>query len=79
MQSKIGNFRDFDVVVKQPIAFKANSGYVRFEAKISGPPCRYGEYGLSRIEHSGVVFSFSSSSCFNSAGQFPEFLFSLVW
>ena len=82
VHSDIGDYQGFDIVFDQPIAFKANSGYVRFEGKISGPRSYCGGSGLSRIEHSGVVFSFNScSSGFHSSvqsGQFPEFLFSLV-
>ena len=83
VQSEIGDYQGFDIVFEQPIVLKANSGYVRFEAKISGPPSCYGEGGLSLIKHSGVVFSFNSytSSGFHSTaqcGQFSEFLFSLV-
>ena len=83
LHSEIGDYQGFEVVCKQPITLKANSGYVMFEAKISGPPSRCGEGGLSHIEHSGVVFSFNSYNSSGShsmvqRGQFSEFLFSLV-
>ena len=79
VQSEIGDYQGFDIVFEQPIVLKANSGYFRFEAKISGPSSRFGVDGLSCIEHSGVVFSFNScSSCSAQCQQFPEFLFSLV-
>ena len=83
VQSEIGDYQGFDIVFERPIVLKANSGYVRFEAKISGPPSCYGEDGLSLIKHSGALFSFNSytSSGFHSmvqCGQFSEFLFSLV-
>ena len=80
VKSEIAHYEGFDIVFEQPIVLKANSGYVRFEAKISGPPSYCGVDGLSRIEHSGVVFSSinSCSSCSLQCEQFPEFLFSLV-
>ena len=83
VQSEIRDYQGFDIVFERPIVLKANSGFVRFEAKIRGPPSCYGKDGLSLIKHSGVVFSFNSytSSGFHSTvqcGQFSEFLFSLV-
>ena len=83
VQSEIGEYQGFEIVFEQPIVLKAYSGYVIFEAKISGPPSCYGKSGQSRIEHSGVVFLFDSYafSGFHSSvqsGQFSEFLFSLV-
>ena len=81
--SEIGDYQGFEIVFKQPITLKANSDYLIFEAKISGPPSRCGEGGLSCIEHSRVVFSFNSYNSSGShsmvqRGQFSEFLFSLV-
>ena len=83
VQSEIGDYQGFEIVFEQLITLKANSSFVIFETKISGPPSCYGKSGLSRIEHSGVVFFFDSyiSSGFRSSvqcGQFSEFLFSLV-
>ena len=81
VHSEIGDYQGFDVVFERPIVLKANSGYVRFEAKISDPSSCYGKSGQSRIEHSGVMFFFDSSFGFRTSvesGQFSEFLFSLV-
>ena len=79
VQSEIGDYQGFDIVFERPIVLKANSGYVRFEAKINGPPSCFGVNGMSCIKHSGVMFSFNScSSCSAQCRQFPEFLFLLV-
>ena len=82
VQSEIGDYQGFDVVFGRPIALKANSGFVRFEAKINGSLSYFGQGGQSQIKHSGVVFSFDSCTSFGFGtnvqfGQFSEFLFSL--
>ena len=80
--SEIGDYEGFEIVFKPPIPLKANAGYHKFEAKITGPPSWYGRSGLSRVEHSGVKFAFGSytSSAFRTsveAGQFAEFVYTL--
>ena len=83
VQSEIGDYQGFDVAFGRPIALKANSAFVRFEAKINGSSSYYGQGGQFQIKHSGVVFSFDNyiSFCVSTnvqTRQFPEFLFSLV-
>ena len=83
MHSEIGDYEGFEIVFKPPIPLKANAGYHKFEAKITGPLSWYGRSGLSCVEHSGVKFGFGSytSSGFRSSaemGQFAEFVYTLV-
>ena len=80
VQSEIGDYQGFAVVLEPPILLEANVVYF-FIAKITGPPSLYGQGCLSRREHSGVRFVFRNvhnSSTLIEKGQFSEFLFSLV-
>ena len=80
VQSEIGDYQGFAVVLEPPILLAANVVYFLI-AKITGPPSLYGQGCLSRREHSGVRFVFRNvhnSSTLIEKGQFSEFLFSLV-
>ena len=83
MQSELGYYPGFDIVFEPPIAFIANTAFRRIEARITGPMSWYGQSGLSRVEHSGVTFSFGSYTSMGSStscekGQFCEFVFTLA-
>ena len=80
VQSEGGDYHGFDIVFEPPIALQAHTEYY-FEAVITGPFSWYGQGGLSRVEHSGVTFSFRSKSGTErtkvAEGQFSEFEFTL--
>ena len=83
LHSEIGGYEGFEIVFKPPIPLKANAGYYKFEAKITGPPSWYGRSGLSHVEHSGVKFGFGSYTSLGfhtsvEGGQFAEFVYTLV-
>lgn len=78
IQSEMGNYQGFEFYWKRPILLKRDSRYY-FRALISGPPSWFGESSLSEVKHSGVTFTFDDlGSTTGHAGQFPEFLFTLV-
>ena len=82
VQGKLGGYQGFEIAFDPPISLKANTGYCRFEAKITGPPSWFGKGGRSQVKHSGVLFSFASwTSGFDTSvetGQFSEFVFTLA-
>ena len=80
VQSEIGDYQGFAVVLEPPILLQANVVYFLI-GKITGPPSLYGQGCLSLREHSGVKFLFRNvhnSSTRIEKGQFSEFLFTLV-
>ena len=79
VQSEVGDYYGFDIMFEPPIALKASTSYWKFEAKITGPNSWFGYGGLSRVEHSGVIFSFGSYTSHTSVeiGQFSEFAFTV--
>lgn len=83
VQSAIGNYHGFDVVLKRAVTLLANENYC-FEVRIDGPQSWYGTGGVSVSEHSGVVFSFKERHRTQTGersnvadGQFAEFEYSL--
>ena len=76
------SYLGFEVLFESAAALKKNTQY-QIEASISGPSSLAGSGGFSTSQCSDVTFSFSSisgldSNCTDiSAGQFPEFLFSV--
>ena len=83
VHSEIGDYEGFEIVFQPPIPLKANAGYHKFTAKITGPPSWYGGSGLSCVEHCGVNFGFGSYTSLGSrtsveGGQFAEFVYTLV-
>ena len=83
MQSELGSYQGYEIAFDPPISLKANTGYCRFEAKITGPRSWFGKGGCYQVKHSGVLFSFGSytSKGFETsveAGQFSEFVFTEV-
>jgi len=78
VQSEIGNYQGYEIVIEPPIALQQNMMY-EFIAYITGPPSWYGQNGQSIVENSGVTFRFSRSfgvtATFVDKGQFSEFVF----
>ena len=73
------DFDGFDVVFEPSIALERNTKYC-FKALISGPNSWYGQYGQSRVERDGVIFSFvqkGSARTSITKGQFSDFEFTL--
>jgi len=80
VQSEIGDYHGFAVVLEPPILLQANVVYFLI-GKITGPPSLYGQGCLSLREPSDVKFLFRNvhnSSTRIEKGQFSEFLFTLV-
>jgi len=79
LQSEGGDYHGFDIEFERPVALQAGIQYT-LEASISGPPSCYGLEGSSRVKHAGVTFCFwdkAIASTNFSAGQFPEFVFTV--
>ena len=82
LQYKSNIYHGFEVLLDPAINLKKNTKY-QIKALISGPTSGTGENGSSTVLCDGVTFTFSGCSSVStngtspSAGQFPEFIFSV--
>ena len=86
LRSEIGHYDGFEIAFDPPICLQPRSTYV-ISAKINGPPCWYGEEGLTEIGHCGVKFEFvrgevdlmNESPTGVETGQFSQFVFTVLY
>ena len=79
VKSEGSDYQGFEIAFEPPVSLQAEIEY-SLEASISGHPSWSGQGGLSRVKHAGVTFSFANkagASTSVSAGQFPEFVFTV--
>ena len=80
LQCKSSNYYGFEVLFDSPVKLKRNMRY-QIEALISGAMSWMGTSGMSPVQSSNVLFTFSSCGIYGNGtsqldGQFPEFMFS---
>ncbi len=80
-QNEEDDYHGFDIVLEFPVALQPHTKYC-IKTSITGPPSWYGRDGLSKVEHSGVTFSFTNKDPGGgrttvSRGQFIELEFTV--